>query len=372
VLKRLFIDNFRCLTNFEVKPDRVAALVGPNGGGKSAIFDILLALQGFLTAGQDTNACFPPFSRTRWDKRPVQRIEMDVEASGAVYTYSLEIIHSEKAEGVPLVHEEQLTVDGRTLYRLAGGEVQLFGDIPAPQPRTSFPFAATRSFLPLLEPRPDNTRIFAFKRWVSGLFLFRLNPQSIESLSQAESRSIQTSGANFVSWYRALVQESHDVASRVEEDLRSAIPGLVRIQLLLVGPIQKVMNIECDLSGSKFGLFLNELSDGQRALLVLYSILRALPEGASMLVFDEPDNFLAEVEIQPWLSSMREAVLEVGRCTLLVISHHPEVIDYLAPDQIFVLRRDSGGPTRLAEMEVDRDKGLTASQWLRLGAGDAG
>jgi ABC-type glutathione transport system ATPase component len=115
---------------------------------------------------------------------------------------------------------------------------------------------------------------------------------------------------------------------------------------------------------------LNELSDGQRALLVLYTILHAVARQASLLVFDEPDNFVAQAEIQPWLSSLREAVVSSRRGTLLVISHHPEVIDYLAPDQALYLWRGEDGPARVRELEVDREQGLSASEWLKLGMGD--
>lgn len=111
VLKRLHVDNFRCLTNFEMRPGPVAVLVGPNGGGKSTIFEILRALQRFLTAGEDANACFPPWSRTRWDSRPVQRIELETEESGCIYSYSL-AIQQDPSGKTPQVQEERLTADG--------------------------------------------------------------------------------------------------------------------------------------------------------------------------------------------------------------------------------------------------------------------
>ncbi|MGH9763844.1 MAG: AAA family ATPase [Blastocatellia bacterium] len=35
MITRVYIDNFRCFSNFEVKPDRVNLLIGGNGAGKS-------------------------------------------------------------------------------------------------------------------------------------------------------------------------------------------------------------------------------------------------------------------------------------------------------------------------------------------------
>ncbi len=35
MIKRIYIDNFRCFSNFELRPDRVNLLFGVNGSGKS-------------------------------------------------------------------------------------------------------------------------------------------------------------------------------------------------------------------------------------------------------------------------------------------------------------------------------------------------
>jgi hypothetical protein len=49
-----------------------------------------------------------------------------------------------------------------------------------------------------------------------------------------------------------------------------------------------------------------------------------------------------------------------------MLSHHPEVIDYLAPDQVWLLKRDAEGPTRISELRLNRDSGQRASEWLLL------
>jgi hypothetical protein len=287
-----------------------------------------------------------------------------------LYAYSAEIIQDETGRA-PVFREERLTADGQLLYRLESSQVHLFGDDAAAQPRSSFPFTPTRSFLPLLEPGPDHQHIRGFKRWLEGIWLFSLIPPSIEPTSQEESLvGVLPTGTNFVSWYRWLVQDTPVISESLREDLRPVIPGLSSIRLHSIGPRAKSLNLECDRTGSKFGLSLNELSDGQRALLVLYTILHAIAENATLLVFDEPDNFVAQAEIQPWLSRLRDAVVDSKRGSLLVISHHPEVVDYLAPDQALYLWRGNDGPTRIRELEVDREHGISASEWLKLGVDD--
>ncbi len=368
MLKRLYIDNVRCLQSFELQPGQVSALVGPNGGGKSTVFDVLEALQLFLgSAGLPARQVFAPASLTRWDSRLIQTVEMEVEEPGSPrYLYHLEIRHD--AERRNAVVEERLTSAGQVLYRLANGQVELYGDQPSQTPRAAFPVDARRSFLPILESRPDNQKISAFKRWLSGMWLFRLRPERIVPGTREESESIKHDGSNFVSWYRTLQQESPGILESLRKDIQPVIPGLSDIRLSRIGD-EKILTFDCEIGNQTFSLFLNELSEGQGVLLVLYTVMHALAGRATLLVFDEPDNFVADAEIQPWLSGLRDIVVSAQKGTLLVISHHPEVIDYLAADQVIQIWRDDG-PARRRELEVDREKGLTASKWLRLGSVD--
>ena len=66
MLKRLYVDNFRCLVNFELKLDRVNLLLGGNGTGKSTVFDVLSRLQQFLAGNAKVPGAFPSGDLTRW------------------------------------------------------------------------------------------------------------------------------------------------------------------------------------------------------------------------------------------------------------------------------------------------------------------
>ena len=59
------------------------------------------------------------------------------------------------------------------------------------------------------------------------------------------------------------------------------------------------------------------------------------------MFIDEPDNWLSLREIQPWCAAVRAACEENGQCVM--ISHHPEVIDYYAGEAgIWMSRLRSG------------------------------
>lgn len=367
MLKRLYIDNVLSLVNFELHPAPIAGVVGPNGGGKSNLDRTIGALLQLLQTGSKTSDAFPSWYLTRWQSRPTQRIELDVSTKSGEYSYVLEIDHS---SATPSIKTETLRSDGQLLYQLDNNEVSLFGDPPNSEPQIRFPFAGVRSFLPQIEPRPDNTRTMDFLKWINGVWRFSLMPREIDVISEQENFALAQNARNFVSWYRHILQERPAVRSQLLDDLSPVIPGLQEIALSSAGINGKFLQLSCSVNGTTYPLNLHEISDGQRCLLILYAIVRTLADHASLLVFDEPDNFVAAAEIQPWLSELRECVSASQRGTLLVISHHPEVIDYLAPDQLLHIRREADGPTRASALKVSLDDGLKSSEVLRLGLAD--
>lgn len=95
MLKRFYVDNYKCLVDFElVLPARTTLLVGLNGTGKSAIFDLLANIRAFVVGGTATEL-FSWRSLTRWQTSEVQTFELHAiggpGAASEEYRYTLEI-----------------------------------------------------------------------------------------------------------------------------------------------------------------------------------------------------------------------------------------------------------------------------------------
>lgn len=86
ILRRLHLDDFCCMVNFELVLGRVNLLLGENGSGKTTVFDAVHRLREFLGDKARGSALFPSHDLTRWQTLATQRFEMDVEAAG-VGTY---------------------------------------------------------------------------------------------------------------------------------------------------------------------------------------------------------------------------------------------------------------------------------------------
>jgi len=84
MIRRLYIDNFKCLVNFELNLQDLTLLVGPNGVGKTSVLDVVFALRQLLagTAKVTDLGAFPTSTLTRWQKRNMQVFELDAVLEG--------------------------------------------------------------------------------------------------------------------------------------------------------------------------------------------------------------------------------------------------------------------------------------------------
>jgi len=339
MLTRILVDNFRPLVNFELRPGRLSLLLGGNGSGKTSVFNALGSLRDLIVQGLSSTEVFSA-TRTQWESREVQRFELDFEESEGTYRYALEIQHPQGLHEKPLIRSESVSFEGEPLYRFSQGEVHLYYD---DRSETSvFPFRSDQSFLTNLEPGRANRlgRLAGFKELVAGIWVIQPNPFALEVVSKQDVPFLSRSGVNFAAFYGSLNDERPDVRTMLEERLREAIPGFRNFLFKRVADGKLLMTAYGG-GQHKGELTLLELSEGQRVQAMLYAAVFWHLRSGSVLCFDEPDNFISLPEIQPWLQTLRDELEEHGG-QAIIISHHPEVIDYLAVDSIWRFERPSG------------------------------
>ena len=96
----------------------------------------------------------------------------------------------------------------------------------------------------------------------------------------------------------------------------------------------------------------DELSDGQRALIVLYSVLHfAVGQGATVCI-DEPENFVALRDLQPFMLSIEEKLEESGGQVLL-ISHGSEFINRMPIHSMVNFERQQGKHVQIAPFSMN-------------------
>ena len=101
-------------------------------------------------------------------------------------------------------------------------------------------------------------------------------------------------------------------------------------------------------------------------LIALYTLIYATRSGKYTLCIDEPENFLALPEIQPWLTTLYD-FCSAGEVQALLISHHPELIDYLASSAGYWFEYQSNAPVRVKRIADNGEKGLSLSELVARG-----
>jgi predicted ATPase len=366
MLKRLYVDNYRCLVNFHLELQELTLLVGPNGSGKSSVLDVLFALRQLLSGTGKVNdpGLFPTRSLTRWQDRDLQVFEVAVSLEGeAETTYRLEVEHEKESRQARILLES-LKVEEKPLFEFRRGEVQLFRDDHS----MGSQYAAewSESAMARVAPRPVNQRLTRFLDFMRGVSVCALDPKRFQAESLSEETHLQTDGGNFASWYRHQIQERQDLVSDVIEALRKVVDDFQSIRMEKVGSEARAFLVVFQGRGGRYELRLDELSDGQRALIAIYALVHLAGE-QDVLFLDEPDNFLALAEIQPWLMVLSDVCGARPR-QAVICSHHPELIDYLGGEAGVLLKRESSGSIttrRLSEIPVG--SGLKLSEIIARG-----
>ncbi|MBI4333531.1 MAG: AAA family ATPase [Chloroflexi bacterium] len=365
MLKRLYANNYRCLVNFESNFDRLTLLVGPNGGGKSTLFDLLYSIRHLIVENARIGEVFPSECLTAWVNQTQQSFELDVLGKDGLFSYKLAVAHNPDI-GKQRIELEQLLHDGKPLFEFKLGEVHLYHDDHQPGPKYSFDW--TGSALSTIGPRNDNKKLTWFKEWVRTLFIVSLQPRAMTSETEEESDWLNRDGSNFASCYRYISQEHQDKTFQLTQQLRDTVPGFHAFKLELSGN-RRILKV--GFSGEDKGLTpmyfdFEQLSDGQRILIVLYSLLLGLQDLGHTVFLDEPENYVSLSEIQPWLMKLKDAC-GVGFRQAMIISHHPELVDYLGPESGLWIDRDPLGPTRVKKLSRQIDDGLKLSERIARG-----
>ncbi len=394
MVKRLYVDNFRCLVNFSIEPGTLQLFVGRNGAGKSTVFDILTLIREFVISGASTTDLFPLDDLTRWQSRDLQTFEVSLQdpstatlvipstipsipsiggmgmgvrgPDDAPYHYRLAIEH-DRVRDRSRVAREQLHFGDQPLFLFENGEVRLFRDDGSEGPAFSLDWS--RSGLGTVPERHDNRLLSNFKRLLAQSYQIQINPWEMirNTVADREDDRPLSDVSNLAAWFRHLSQEEPDAVERLRDELREVLDGLETISLEKTGEKSRSLRFRFRPSGGKvFALGLADLSEGQRCVVALFAVVQALVSQGATLCIDEPDNFLALAEIQPWLMSLVTRAENAG-CQVLLISHHPELIDYLAPRQAMLLERSEGGPTRVLPFAPDDTSGLSSSELVARG-----
>ena len=366
MLERIHIDNYKCLTNFDLRLDNLTLLAGANGCGKSAVFEVVDKLRDFA---RDTRVerLFLADELTRWTTKKDQRFELEFSTGDGVFLYKLDIEYKTGRRKGAEIKGEHLLYDGKPVFSHSDRELKLYRDDGK---ELTYPFGRFRSALATETDERLHSRLHRFRDLVCRFQTLSLAPSVIVSGSKAESDVLARDGANFAAWYRGQILNDPHQLRTVTERLSEVLPGFAGLKLSArTGDYRELLaTFSSEGDGTSRSYRFDQLSDGQRALMVLYSLVFETtpdtglpgdyPDSPRTLFLDEPDNYVTLPELQPWLGELEDGAGDTLPQVVL-ISHHPEAIDFLAHNTVW-LAREPESHTRIVDPK--NDTGLRMSE----------
>jgi predicted ATPase len=364
MLKRISIDNFRCLVNFELSVEHINLLLGPSGTGKSTVFDVLRKLQAFIAGGKVTDI-FAPEDLTRWQTFPIQRFELDIDGNGGSYKYELAIEHNLTGQTAQVAHE-RLWFDDKLVSNFESGKVRRYLD-DGSEVVTS-PFEPSQSSIASPMPKDNHTRLTWFRERMKRFIIVHAHPTLMAGDSIQKEAELSPRMENFASWYRHLSHDSGKVCE-ITAVLRELLDGFSHFEFTRVSEGCHELRAYFTRDGEKHATVdyrFSELSDGQRALIALYTLIYSTQSEDYTLCIDEPESFLPLRAIQPWLLLLYD-LCDDGELQSLLISHHPELIDYLAVSAGYWFDGESNSPVRVRRITAEDEAGVPISELVARG-----
>lgn len=345
MLTRLYIDNFRCFEKFDWRPGRKQLILGRNGTGKTSLMEALECLVEVVARGERVDRWFELSQRTRWLDQATQVFELEARLEGGNYLYRL-VIEPGGQPVRPRVQWETLRLNDDPIFNMCNAE--------ALTPGPSYQLDQSRSALSTFV----GSGISPFREWLASISCWHINPFALGS--RAESESIEP-GADFAPWYRHLVQAYPRENTAFLQDLRESLDGFDQLRLEHAGENVRILYADFLRDGKSIRIPFGELSDGQRCLICLYAILHFVVAKGGTVIIDEPDNFISLREIQPWLMAI-EDMADDHKGQVILISHHPEILNQWASPYGVQFDRDGAGPVRVEKFKGDPEGSLTAAE----------
>ena len=373
MFKRLYVDNYKCLVNFDLPMQDLTLLLGRNGTGKTSVLDVAFALRELLSgkAALTDPGIFPSSTLTRWQSRRLQVFEVEAQLTdnpstpGETLTYRLEIEHAPDRK-LAWIHKERLaSSDDRLLFRFDDGNVTLFRDDHSEGP--TFSANWSESALARVAPRNDNARLTRFLDFMRKVMVCGLYPANFEPEASDDSPILDREARNFSAWFQHIQLEQPGHVAQFIDTLKGVIDHFLEIRLQQVGLNSRALMVKFEENGQRYELRLDELSDGQRALIALYALVRLAAGLGYTLLLDEPENYVALAEIQPWLLELADSCGDTVPQAVLC-SHHPELIDLLGGAHGLLMSRESSGVTKLKRVnDISNEQGIKLSEIIARG-----
>ncbi len=346
MLKRLYVNNFQCLQNFEfnIKDLHSVLLLGKNGTGKTTIFEVVEIFQKIGQGITSLQNFFPDVNFGNINL-PME-LEIDVEIRGERFNYRL-IVEFPERFLAPKINKEELTVEGTPIFDRDGGQTSL-------NEKAHFVLDWHHIGLPLLSVSSNDHPINIFREWLRNIIILSPIPRHFYGLSKNESTTLLRDGENVIDWARWLLSLNPSLYVVIFDFLKNRMSDIATFKFKEIGQHDRRLIFTFQDGSSIKELDFEQFSDGEKVLFLAAAVMAAQKNNPYITcLWDEPDNFISLVELNHFITEYRKAFeASSSQTQLIVTSHNSRVINNFSNHNIFVVSRLSHlSPTRIKLLE---------------------
>ena len=372
-IKRIYIHNFACFSNFEFKVDGKSPIlvIGKNGTGKSTLLVALMVLQDIARGNADVRQIFGVPIPVASAVSNLIRIELDVEEYGQNYSYRFAVGPSDDGKAY-CIHEECLDCDGVAVFaRKAGSVLSYLGGN-----NTTSTFNLDRNLfaLSVIQSALLDDPVAIVRRAFVNMFILQPVPQLMKPDANEATAILVKHCDTFASWLLYMLSSWPAAYGEMDRYLREIFPDFKSLITIGNQALGKNYYVQFEKDGSILPVLISRLSCGEKCQLIAAAIMaiNAVSDGA-VCVWDEPTNYLALNEVGQMMTALCSSFRKKGQ--LIVTAHSDEAILRFNDESTYVFSRKTHldpvlPPATLADLRARKLLVGDLSTALRLGGVD--
>jgi predicted ATPase len=346
-IRRFRVKNYMCHKETEVVLSPIAVFVGPNAGGKSALFDAILNFS-MVARGNIRQAFGPyPFSyaATKFHGAlPIERIGFRADMSSCAEAGEhLQYILDYTQQGGGDFGAPGFRITNERLLLQPSNQVIFDRNEPASSPlRKALQYleedrgilAALRTAYLAGDADAQDSPYVEVARGISRFNRFRLNPYDLAAPSRLPDVSAESEfaprigyqGEDLASSLYYLKETKNPALEVIAERVRKVAPEFQRFEFNFLGPDRVAFLMVFDDARGEIPAV--RVSSGLLMYLGLM-VLTCSPNRPPVLLIEEPENGLTPTAIREFYAAVHELALRTSvqdRSQVLISSHSPFVI----------------------------------------------
>lgn len=359
MIERLYVQNFRCLSSFELRlsGNPSALVIGRNGAGKSSIRHALSIFQQICRGSGRVDTLLEREDWSFFDQylddkgrfkdidKPM-RFDIELTLTGISFAYSVSFDWPANFREARIL-DETLTADGQSVFTRQQAQVTLPGSNPFGLDWHVFAIS-------VINEKPPATYLRDLKIFLASLLLIAPSPAHMDGFSESTTDRLDEDARNFASSLRGLLEKKPAVYSHLDSFLKNVIVDFSSLDHDDRGKSGKQLMVTFKRpdADKSFRIEFDALSSGEKCFFLSAYIVASNAVGLPIYCFwDEPDNHLSLSEVGQFITTLRKTAKRGGQ--FIATSHHPETVRKFASENTYILNRKSHLDPTLAKLLKD-------------------